>query len=190
MYSGYCFAMAALVGSSVCLAQNKPDFGEISPPVIDMPNKPDLRRTPVESPRNRSQSDETSLAETEERGPELKLPGVNLVPPPSKLNLDTKLSNFNQRSSYRSLEIAEPLDGTAIAIHSSNLQIRATLVPPVRIDLGHVLQILIDGNVLVENQTSYAVDDLARGKHSIKLRIVDEQGNLVAESKSVTVTIR
>jgi hypothetical protein len=91
---------------------------------------------------------------------------------------------------YRCLEITSPSDNSTINIRTTNLEIEANVVPPVRNDLGHVLQIMLDDGVLVENETSYMVGNVRYGTHTIQLRIIDEDENIVKESEIITVHIK
>lgn len=122
---------------------------------------------------------------------ELKLPPVNIVPAPSKsgLNFDVKQPDFDLEK-YQLLEIVAPKNDTTVFIRTTNLPIEVKLLPPVKQALGHRLQVLWDGQVLFENQTSYVLDDANPGTHTVLAQVVDEKGKILIKSKPVNVHIR
>lgn len=122
---------------------------------------------------------------------ELKLPPVNIIPSPSStgLNFDVKEPDFNLEK-YQSLEIVAPQNDATVFIRTTNLPIEIKLLPPVRQALGHRLLILWDGEILLENQTSYLLDDADRGTHTVLAQVVDEKGKILIKSKPVSVHIR
>lgn len=122
---------------------------------------------------------------------ELKLPPVNIIPSPKtpELEFDVKEPDFDLEK-YRSLEITAPQNDATVFIRTTNLPIEVKLLPPVKQALGHRLQVLWDGAVLFENQTSYLLDEAHPGTHTITARVVDEQGKVLIKSQPVNVHIR
>ena len=126
-----------------------------------------------------------------ESAKELKLPPVNVVPATKSLDVDFE---FNQPSintvKYRTLEIIAPKNDETVFINTDNMRIEVRLVPPVRRELGHRLRILFDSEVIAENDSSYLLDDADRGMHIVSAQVVDEKGDVIMNSKPVTVHIR
>ncbi|MBN1378692.1 MAG: hypothetical protein JXA04_05610 [Gammaproteobacteria bacterium] len=173
-------------------AQDQRDFGQIAPPVLESPVKPDLPLTqeisPIQKP-SRTTNPNSTPATTESTRKELTLPGVDFMPAPA-MDLSPTFNSAKQQSGYRAMEIIVPANNTTVDIRTTNLLIKTNVVPPVRNELGHVLQIKLDDEVLVENQTSYVLADATPGVHSIMLVIIDENKNVIAQSPGVTVQIK
>lgn len=121
---------------------------------------------------------------------EVDLPPANVMPAPKPIDFELKLKTPEPTAKYRTVEVTSPENDAVVFIRTTNLPIRVNVNPPVRHDLGHRLQITFDGEVLVENQSSYTLDDAHRGTHTITARIVDENGEAIAESEPVAVHIR
>jgi hypothetical protein len=186
-------AIFALIVSGNTPAQDNRGLGEIAAPVLEKSVKPDISFKPeITRPAvNAANSSEEDTADSSApAGPQLSTPGINLSPAARNLELGSRFDNMGQSNRYRSLDIIEPADESSIDIKTDNLHIKANVVPPVRSDLGHVLQITVDGEVLVENQTSYMVDVMPRGKRIIQLRILDENGDVVSQSTVKNIYIR
>lgn len=185
-------AIFALLVSGTTPAQDNRGLGEIAAPVLE-PVKPEISFKPeISRPAINAadDSEEDTADSTAPAGPQLSTPGVNLSPTARNLELGSGFESMGQSSSYRALDIIEPADESSVDITTNNLHIKANVVPPVRSDLGHILQITVDGEVLVENQTSYMVDVLPRGKRIIQLRILDENGDVVSQSAVKNIYIR
>lgn len=185
-------AIFALLVSGNTPAQDNRSLGEIAAPVLE-PVKPEISFKPeISRPAINAAdgSEEDAADSTAPAGPQLSTPGVNLSPTTRNLELGSGFESLGQSNSYRTLAIIEPADESSIDIKTNNLHIKANVVPPVRSDLGHVLQITVDGEVLVENQTSYMVDVLPRGKRIIQLRILDENGDVISQSAVKNIYIR
>jgi hypothetical protein len=122
---------------------------------------------------------------------ELKLPPVNIVPahPVTRLNVNEKRPDFDLEK-YRLLEIVAPQNDATVFIRTANLPIEVKLLPPVKRTLGHRLQVLWDGQVLFEDQTSHVLDDANPGTHTVLAQVIDENGKILIESKPVNVHIR
>lgn len=122
-------------------------------------------------------------------GKELKLPPVNVMPAAKPMQLDFDPRQASSQVKYSSLEVLSPVNDTTVHINAANLPIEVRLMPPVRRDLGHRLLILLDGESIAENQSSYVLGDADRGTHVISAQVVDENGKAVISSEPVIVHI-
>ncbi len=172
------FSLALLIFciAGTSQAQNNIDLGTIQAPVLDGPV--------VRDTENEEATSEDTTGNT------IAPPQMDLMPTPSAMDFGMKFDSFELPTKYRSLEIIEPANNSTIAIHSNNIIIKTNVVPPVRQDLGHVLQITLDNEVVIENQTDFMLDDADRGAHVIGLRVVDSDGETVQQAESVSIIIR
>ncbi len=171
-------AVLALCLTCASQAQRNIDIGPVSPPVLKAPDTSDAENTEG-APEQDSATGGNSIG----------LPGMDLMPN-SKMDFEMDFGSFEVSTRYRTLEITEPVDNSTIRIHANNVHIKANVVPPVRQDLGHTLQITLDNQPLIENQTSFMLDDAERGAHVIGLRIIDSDGNTILQANDVRILIR
>lgn len=122
----------------------------------------------------------------------LDIKPMNVVPATKPMDFELRLKNPSTDTSlkYKGLQVTSPADNATIFINSDNLNIKVSVVPAIRSHLGHKLQILFDGTVLVEDTNSYTLDDADRGSHNISARIIDKNDRVIERSESVTVHIK
>jgi hypothetical protein len=160
------------------MAQDTIDFGTIAPPVIETPISSE-ETAPAGEDSPAENNSENTIAPSE----------MDSVPGPASINFDLKFDEFSTRMRYATLEIVRPSNNSTFDISQANIRIEANVVPPVRRDLGHVLQIRLDDTVIVENETQYMLDDVERGKHRIVVQIIDSDGNIIARTDEIAVLI-
>lgn len=172
--------LAVLVLCLTCAsqAQRNVDIGPISPPVLNAPVAGDIEDT----------EDAPEQDDTTGDNP-VNLPGMDLMPK-STMDFEMDFGSFDVSTRYRTLEITEPANNSTIRIHANNVRIKANVVPPVRQDLGHTLQITLDDQLLIENQTDFLLDDADRGPHVIGLKIIDSEGKTVLKAEDVRIVLR
>ena len=86
---------------------------------------------------------------------------------------------------YRSISIASPSDDEAIRANNGNISIAASLTPDLH--TSHNLRFYVDGNPAATGKgLSLALTNVDRGTHSAKVAVVDDDGNVIAESSSVS----
>jgi hypothetical protein len=175
-------AIFALIIAGNTWAQDTLGIGDIAAPVLELPAPGDSFKPEVPQPA-------AAITDTPVTG-SADSRGLDLAPATGAITLDAKFDNIQQRTTYNALTIVEPADNSTIDIKTSNLLIKANVVPPVRNDLGHVLQIVLGDEVLAENETSYMVDILNRGAHTVQLRIIDENGDVISQSNRITIYIK
>lgn len=122
---------------------------------------------------------------------EIKLPPLTVLPGTKTLDLELQIDDpLSKPVKYRLIEITSPKHDSTVQINTQNLPISANVMPPIRRDLGHKIQILMDGKVLVENKSSFILDEADRGSHQLSAQVVDESNNVIAESETVTVHVQ
>ena len=120
-----------------------------------------------------------------------ELPSINVVPSSEPAAPVTQSKNPEPADDkYQQLEIVTPQNNDLIRINISNVDIQVNLVPSVKSELGHRLQILWNGAVIAENQESYSLVDADLGSHTIMARVVNEQGKIMISTKPIIVYVR
>lgn len=130
--------------------------------------------------------------------------GSSFTPPPtpapeptaedgSRMSLEQWLGNEAPPSdeeaagpvSYQSLEIASPANDEGLRDNAGTVTVNARLQP--RLDVGHAMQVLLDGEVRQTGQTSsFQLINVDRGTHSVQVRVVDANGNILIASAPTT----
>jgi len=89
---------------------------------------------------------------------------------------------------YSKLEISSPADQTTLR-NEHRIVLQAILVPGLR--SGHTMEFLDNGQSLqpASKETRIELVDFERGRHSLSVRVLDNQGKAVITSSSVTVHI-
>lgn len=86
---------------------------------------------------------------------------------------------------YESLVIKSPEDDQAVRENAGNITIVAVAKP--RMQTGHTMRLLMDGQVVQEGpQSNFALQHVDRGTHAIATEIVDERGQILIRSESST----
>lgn len=121
----------------------------------------------------------------------LDLKPMNVLPALKSPDLRLKVRNkLKPTIKYSEITVTAPANDTTVFINADNLPISVNVVPAIWARLGHRLQIMFGNKVLVENQTSFTLDDADRGSYDIIARIIDEQGKTIIASSPVTVHIK
>jgi hypothetical protein len=92
---------------------------------------------------------------------------------------------------YTSLEILTPTEGETIRDVDRKVRVSLLVEPPIR--EGHRLSIEIDGTPatgLSEKATQVRLRGLPLGSHRLQTRVLDAEGNVVAQSKEVHFHVR
>jgi hypothetical protein len=97
--------------------------------------------------------------------------------------------NDDTASSYASFTVAAPAPETTIRDNQGNISMLVNLEPPLRAELGHRIQFLLDGVDQGEPQavTGVTFHDVDRGSHTLSARIVDADGATLMTAPAVTV---
>ena len=85
--------------------------------------------------------------------------------------------------SYVSLAIADPADQETLRDNAGNLIVAVSLDPPLQVDFGHRLRLLLDGEVAEEGPADhFALTELDRGTHTLQAVVIGPDGEPLASS--------
>ena len=91
----------------------------------------------------------------------------------------------NQTQGYESLTISSPADDTPIRANDGSLEVSVDLSPGLK--ANHHFVLLIDGSPVDESQSpTFSVQNVDRGTHTLQVQVVDDAGNEIISSDSVT----
>ena len=125
---------------------------------------------------------------------EVKLPTINRQPATELRptgRADTREDDHDARAeSYRHAAIRSPAHDSTLPAGESHLTVEVELEPALQ--EGHWVQILIDGSAAGSpaQSTHQAVADLERGMHFLSAVVLDDSGNVVAETDAITIHVR
>ncbi len=111
------------------------------------------------------------------------------APPPLPQAETTALSVAPTVASYyTALRIRKPAPGETLRDVTGALIIDLEVVPPLKIQEGHLLVVAVDGNNLAshDNATQLTISNLAPGAHTLKAQIMDASGQVQFSSGSIT----
>lgn len=87
---------------------------------------------------------------------------------------------------YETLAITTPHNGETIAHPTGYVKVAITVDPPLL--PRHSLRLLLDGEPAgIPQQGSMELSGLPRGKHTLQLRVADDDGNVIQESAPITI---
>lgn len=119
---------------------------------------------------------------------EVKLPAVNTQP---AINTKAKKSEKSASTSgYSEVSILSPAQDATIPPGQLNVVVQVFMDPALQ--PGHLIQLLHNGQPYGEAAyaTSFSIDQLIRGEHSVQAQVVDESGNAIASSGTVTFYVK
>lgn len=89
-------------------------------------------------------------------------------------------------SGYQSVNFIEPLPKATIRDNRGIVPVNVELVPPLQ--TGHKIQALIDGKPygILQKNNQFSLSGVNRGEHTIAVKILDEQNNVIAGSQPIT----
>ncbi len=97
---------------------------------------------------------------------------------------------FAEGSIYTNFEIMQPENDQTIRNDEGNVSVGLLLTPGLA--EGHSLQIFIDGTKVdgTMRSTQFNLKGLSRGSHTLKVSVVDDQDNTLAEASGVVFHLR
>ena len=79
---------------------------------------------------------------------------------------------------YRALTVTNPVDDSSVRENAGNVSV--TVLPAPDLQSGHRIRLLLDGSPQQEgNQTTFQLNNLDRGTHSLSAEIVDADGQVL-----------
>ena len=86
---------------------------------------------------------------------------------------------------YESITITQPANDSPVRENSGNLEVGIDLSPALK--PGHHFVLLMDGTPVAEGQsTTLRLQNVDRGTHTLQVQVVDDNGNVIISSESVT----
>ena len=126
---------------------------------------------------------ETEGAEEVELTKPTEVESLHVAPLPPRAN-----SSRNKREKafeYESILITSPMDDEAIRDNSGSITITASIEPQLR--YGHMIVLYLDGKEHMSSQApTFALSELSRGTHTVRISVKDESGKILSSSKTTT----
>jgi hypothetical protein len=96
-------------------------------------------------------------------------------------------STASSGDSYEQVSITEPENESTIRNNQGVVPVMVSLKPPLM--EGHQLQLIFDDRVMGAPQvaTSFVLNGVERGSHTIAVNVIDSQGAVVATTEKITV---
>lgn len=135
----------------------------------------------------------------------IDVPELSIIPPPERdaaamrdpmrppLELAADTSRETERSAAGNsgnnynLSIVSPRPNETVPIAGSAVQVDLALQPPLDVEAGHRIEIIVDGAVShVTRDTELSLPGLDRGSHQLSARIVNDLDEVVQSSNTVT----
>ncbi len=123
----------------------------------------------------------------------IDLPEPQTYSDPSKKAVTPKYQNYTpadkkkeeDAKKYESIEISSPKQDATIRNNTGNVTVTVSLTPGLKD--SHSIQVSLDGKTIGEPQknTSFVLQNVYRGTHTVKANVLNQQGNVVGTS-SVT----
>lgn len=113
-------------------------------------------------------------------------PASTYSPPPAYTSPRRSTRSGDSNSAgYESLSISSPGDDEPVRANDGSLQVSVSLSPGLK--PRHHFVLLMDGNPVDEGQSAvFNLQNVDRGSHSLQVQVIDESGNTVISSDSIT----
>ena len=106
------------------------------------------------------------------------------------------LPNFKSRTSSNintdyNVKILNIIDEQTFR-NIQNLEIRVSVAPPLRLDIGQKLKLLVNAKTVQPvngGGNTFELSDIARGAHKLKAKVLDFEGKLLGESENLTIYV-
>lgn len=124
---------------------------------------------------------------------------LNLPPPsvysPAPITTRTAVGTSSKRDAedgYTEVAIVQPQQDETIRDNTGMVMVQVALQPALKTDAGHRLTLLVNGTPQPGSyvSTSLRITDLDRGTHTVQVRVIDAEGNTIAESNPVTFHLK
>jgi len=81
---------------------------------------------------------------------------------------------------YGTLQVLAPLNDAALRDNTGNVSVLLSVEPALA--TTHRLRLLMDGTVIGDGQTSFFIENVEGGTHSLKIQVIDESGAVLQSS--------
>lgn len=117
------------------------------------------------------------------------VPPMNTYEPPAVPAAQPTQSAPVTPTYYAQLEVVSPTEDETIRNNAGDIQIEATISPPLRAD--HRLLLVLDGTATDVEAVNgvFELTNVDRGTHTAGARAVDREGNVLIESNPVTFNL-
>jgi len=132
----------------------------------------------------------TDTPPAEDNADQLKLRSINQIPTPQPSDAKTLATDAEVFSGYSIVDLVAPTDNSLIHYDQEKVIVSLALTP--ELQPGHLVQFYLDGAAYGRpvRATSSAIGDLQRGSHTVSARLLNEEGETVANSRSVRVNVQ
>ena len=92
-------------------------------------------------------------------------------------NYNVKIMNIINEQTFRNIQ---------------NLEIRVSVAPPLRLDLGQKLKLLVNAKTVQPvniGGNTFELSNIVRGAHKLKAEVLDFEGRLLGESENLTIYV-
>lgn len=121
-----------------------------------------------------------------------ELPPVNDMPAPEQRASFQPGSEDGQQNEGEpveySVQIVQPANETTLTAGERDLQIRVELSP--KLQAGHSLAYYLDNELIQQTRsTQLVVEEIFRGRHTVAVDVIDQQGRILGRSEPVVVFV-
>jgi len=119
----------------------------------------------------------------------VELESINIQPPVEPREPVFVPNNRSEEQVDYFLALTSPANETHVPPGQRNLRLAAQVDPA--LEAGHRIQFLMNGQPLGQagQATSHLIEEIHRGEHRLGVRILDEEGRVLATSEPVTVYV-
>ncbi|MEE8514828.1 MAG: DUF4124 domain-containing protein [Gammaproteobacteria bacterium] len=147
----------------------------------------------VDAEGNATYSDEPSPGATQIDVPDVQTVAPDAPAPPPPTIKPLSPAETKAFAGYRevSLVIASGEDPTSVWLETGGLPVSVALVPKLQAQLGHTLELLVNGRAVSPpgTATTFKVTDLDPGAYSLQAVVLNSHGNEIARSATDTVYV-
>ena len=103
------------------------------------------------------------------------------TPPPRTVGQDEPEAEEEESFRYDSFSVASPADDETLWNIEGTLSVSLSLSPPLQ--RGHQVRVYLNGTPTMVNTTSFTLDEVFRGAHTIQAEVLDETGKLMMRTE-------
>lgn len=127
-------------------------------------------------------------------GEPVKIPTLPTYQAPPRPRVIPSTSRKKQQKDkawrYRSIKIEQPKSDSVIRNNAGQLNVKVQLQPALTRAAGHQIHYYLNGKrVMTSSNTSVTLNSVDRGTHKLHVRVVDETGRKLIESRRISFTM-